>query len=101
MADYLYSVAIQAISFHNNIMADKTVWWISRGRINKYSLLLEGIQTSSALSSVKEIQKPSFVRGVTAVGKILPVRILNLFKAETNLHLTMKYPRVTTISLIG
>ena len=71
----LLSIAIQTISFHNNIMADKTVW-----RTNKYSLLLEGIQTLSALSSVKEIQKPSFVRGVTAIGKILPVRILNPFK---------------------
>ena len=39
MADYLYSVAIQVNSFHNN-MADKTVWRINRGRINKYSLYI-------------------------------------------------------------
>ena len=37
MADYLYSVAIQANSFHNN-MVDKTVWRINWGRINEYSL---------------------------------------------------------------
>ena len=40
MADYLYSVDIQAKLFHNN-MADKTVW-----RINEYSLyyiLLESL----------------------------------------------------------
>ena len=44
MADYLYSVAIQVNSFHNN-MADKTVWQINRGQINKYSLYL--IQNNS------------------------------------------------------
>ena len=38
MADYLYSIAIQADSFHNNNMMDKTVWQINRGQINEYSL---------------------------------------------------------------
>ena len=37
--------------------------------------VINGIQTSSALSSVEEIQKPTFVRRVTSVGKILPVSI--------------------------
>ena len=37
MADYWYSVAIQANLFHNN-MADKTVWRINWGQINEYSL---------------------------------------------------------------
>ena len=36
----LYSIAIQAKSFHNN-MADKTVWWTNRGQINEYSLYLQ------------------------------------------------------------
>ena len=35
--DYLYSVAIQANSFHNN-MGGKTVWQINRGQINEYSV---------------------------------------------------------------
>ena len=39
MADHLYSVAIQANSFHNN-MADKTVGRINRGWINEYSLYI-------------------------------------------------------------
>ena len=33
MADYLYSVAIQANLFPND-MADRTVWRINRGRIH-------------------------------------------------------------------
>ena len=37
MADYLYSVAIQANLFHNNI-ADKTVWRVNWGWINEYAL---------------------------------------------------------------
>ena len=37
MVDYLYSVAIQANLFHNN-MADKMVWRINWWRINEYSL---------------------------------------------------------------
>ena len=39
MADYLYSVAIRANSFHNN-MADKMVWRINQVQINEYSLCI-------------------------------------------------------------
>ena len=39
MADYLYSVAIQANLLHNN-MANKTFWLINWGHINDYSLYL-------------------------------------------------------------
>ena len=41
MADYLYSVAIQVNSFHNNnIMADKMVWQINRGRLMNIHCIL-------------------------------------------------------------
>ena len=39
MADYLYSVAIRANSFHND-MADKMVWRINQVQINEYSLYI-------------------------------------------------------------
>ena len=38
MVDYLYSVAIQANSFHYNNMVNKMVWQINRGRIKDFSL---------------------------------------------------------------
>ena len=50
MVDYLYSVAIQANSFHNN-MADKTVW-----RINEYSLYYTGTQNGVLITEVSSIQ---------------------------------------------
>ena len=38
MVDYLYSVAIQTNSFHNNNTADKMIWRINWGQINENSL---------------------------------------------------------------
>ena len=48
MADYLYSVAIQANLFHNNI-ADKMVWRIDWGWINEYSLYYNKFETGNAV----------------------------------------------------
>ena len=52
MADYLYSVAIQANSFHND-MADRTVWQINRGRIDEYSLYRNEYGLLHRLASLK------------------------------------------------
>ena len=46
MGDYLYSIAMQANSLHNN-MANKTVW-----RINEYSLYDQTWSTYTELSLI-------------------------------------------------
>ena len=44
MADYLYSIAVQANSFQIKIrMADKTVWPINQGWNNEYSPFLYSV----------------------------------------------------------
>ena len=65
MADYIYSVAIQANSFQNN-MADKAVW-----RINENSLYINRVNTQI------------FVRYLISYEKLIyysiPVLIRNLW----------------------
>ena len=49
MAGYFYSVAIQANSFHNNIMANKMIWQINPGQITEYSLYVCGAHIGNKL----------------------------------------------------
>ena len=42
IVDYLYSLAIQADSFHNN-MANKTVWRLTGGRLTNIHCMYIGV----------------------------------------------------------
>ena len=56
MVDYLYRIAIQANSFHNN-MADKMVWWITNihcmCHLNWSFFIVDLCNKDTSLSNVK------------------------------------------------
>ena len=86
--DYLYSVAIQANSFHYN-MVNKTVWQINRGRINEYSLYNGMASFCTGLGTV-HTDEPKLGSHFNCILLFPTSQQILLLKVMTTLHILNK-----------
>ena len=94
--DYIY----KPLAYRHTVLSVK--YWTYYGLPTDERMCIisfNGIQTSIALSNVKEFQQPSFVRRVMSIGKILPIRIplgrFEFIQSRDKPSSGKKYPRAT------